>query len=163
MIAIAFLQRRHRRRVDLGHDRLRLGQGCWDAGDPLAARVGELLEILFAVEGTIGHEIRRAIGDVQLLQMVADDLPKVARITAIATERFHQQRNASLMFHHQVQHDLVEVRAMIAAIAAGDVNDVGLRAPPHYYSGHRRGSWCYRDGKGRGKPKRWAAVAAMRL
>jgi len=41
--AIAFWQRSHRGGVDLGPGHWRGGSGGWDAGDPLAACVGELL------------------------------------------------------------------------------------------------------------------------
>ena len=42
----------------------------------------------------------------------------------MATQRLHQHRNTSLVLHHQLQHHLVEVGAMIPAIAAGDVHDL---------------------------------------
>ena len=45
-------------------------------------------------------------------------------ITAIATERLHEYRKARLGLDDQFQHDVVEVRAMIATIALGQVNDL---------------------------------------
>ena len=75
--------------------------------------------VLFAVERTIGDHIGRAIGDVQLREIVTDHLTKVGLITAITTERFHQDGNARLMFDHEIEHHLVEVRAMITARAMG--------------------------------------------
>ena len=73
--------------------------------------LGELLEILFAVEGTLGDEAGRAIGRLPRANGRADDLAKVVCVTAIATEGFHQHRNAGLVLDNQVEHDLVEIRA----------------------------------------------------
>ena len=56
--------------------------------------------------------------------MGANHLAKVVGITAVATEWFHQHGDTRLMLHNQRSHDLVEVRAMIPAIAAGDVHDL---------------------------------------
>jgi hypothetical protein len=65
----------------------------------------------------------------QLLHMGAYHLAKILGITAVATERGHQDGDACLMLDDQLQHDLIEVGPMIPAIPAGDVNDVflGLR------------------------------------
>jgi hypothetical protein len=49
--------------------------------------------------------------------MLTDDVAKLFHITAIATERLHQRGNARLVLDNQLQHDLVEVRAMIATLA----------------------------------------------
>src|SRR5215813_5175106 len=87
------------------------------------------------------------------LQMLANDLPEVARITGIATERLHQQRDASLMLHHQVQHDLIEIRAMIPAIAASNVNDVGVRLLPTIVAAIDVKAGAIEMGKGRGQPQ----------
>jgi hypothetical protein len=46
---------------------------------------------------------------------------------AVATERFHQDGNACLMLHHQLQHDVVEVRPMIPAVTSGNVHNLVLR------------------------------------
>ena len=56
--------------------------------------------------------------------MLMDNVAKLFPITAIATERLHQHGNPRLVFNDQLQHDLVEIRAMISAIALGDVHDV---------------------------------------
>jgi hypothetical protein len=47
-------------------------------------------------------------------------------ITAVATERLHQERDACLVLHHQLHHHVVEVRPMILAITSSDVQDRGL-------------------------------------
>jgi len=85
---------------------------------------GKLLEVGVTLEGTIRHQIRGAIGRVQLRNMLTDDVAKRFPITAIATERLHQHGNARLVLDNQLQHDLVEVRAMIATITFRDVHDV---------------------------------------
>ena len=59
-------------------------------------------------------------------QYAPDDLAEVCRITAIATERFHQEGNAGLVLDNQVQHHLVEIRPMIPAVPLGDVHDLFL-------------------------------------
>jgi len=96
-------------------------------GDPLHLGLGELLEVVSAIEGTVSHEIGRAIGGVELRNVVADDLAERFAIATIATERLHQHRNTGLVLHDQLQHDLIEVRAMIPTIAVGDVHDLLVR------------------------------------
>ena len=56
--------------------------------------------------------------------MLADDLTEVCRITAVATEGLHQDGNASLVLDNEIEHDLVEIRAMVPAVALGDVDDL---------------------------------------
>jgi hypothetical protein len=51
-------------------------------------------------------------------------LANVLGLTAMATERFHQERKARLMRHHELPHDVVHVRPMIPAIPPGDVHDL---------------------------------------
>jgi hypothetical protein len=69
--------------------------------------LGKLLEVGCTREGAIGHQIGHAIGGVQLLDTGANGLAKVLGITAMATARFHQERNARLMLHHERSHHLV--------------------------------------------------------
>ena len=111
----------------LGEDLLGLAQGRRDPGDPLQAGLGELLEVLGAIEGTVGHQIGRAIGGVEVRNVVPDDLAELFGITAIATQRLHQDRDPGLMLHDQLQHHLVQVGAMIPTIAVGDVHDLFVR------------------------------------
>jgi hypothetical protein len=68
--------------------------------------------MLCTLEGTVGNEARRAIGDLSL-----------GSITPMPIEGLHQHRNAGVVFDHSVQHHLVEIRALIATIAAGEVHD----------------------------------------
>jgi hypothetical protein len=62
-----------------------------------------------------------------LSHVLGDDLPKVTRITGIATEGLHQHGNPRLVFHNQVEHHVVEVGPMIAAVASRDMNDLFIR------------------------------------
>jgi hypothetical protein len=39
----------------------------------------------------------------------------------------HEQRNPRLVLHNEVEHDLVKVRTMLAAVTPGDMNHLGLR------------------------------------
>ena len=59
--------------------------------------------------------------------MVLDNLAELVRITASATQRFPQERNASLVLDDQFQHDLIEIGPMIPAVALGDVHHLGVR------------------------------------
>ena len=59
--------------------------------------------------------------------MVLDNLAELVRITASATQRFPQERNASLVLDDQLQHDLIQIGPMIPAVALGDVHNLGVR------------------------------------
>jgi hypothetical protein len=48
----------------------------------------------------------------------------------MATEGWHQDRNASLVLDHELQHHLMQVRPMISAVAAGDVHNLRLGLLP---------------------------------
>ena len=56
--------------------------------------------------------------------VLADDLAEVCRITAVATEGLPEHGDAGLVLHNEVEHDLVQVRAMIPAVASRDVDDL---------------------------------------
>ena len=84
------------------------------------------MQVLCTLESPVRDQECRAIGDLQLGHVVCDDLAEVVRVTTIPTEGLHQHGNTGLVFDHQVQHHLVEVRALIPTVAAGDVNDVLL-------------------------------------
>ena len=60
--------------------------------------------------------------------VAADDLAKRLAITPMATQGLHQHRHTSLVLHHQLQHHLVEVGAMIPARAAGEAHDLCVRS-----------------------------------
>jgi hypothetical protein len=70
----------------------------------------------------------------------------------MATERL-QQRDASLMLHPQVQPDVVEVRAVISALAAGDVTDVGVRLLPTKVAAIDVNAGAIEMDNGRGQPQ----------
>jgi hypothetical protein len=59
--------------------------------------------------------------------MVLDNLAELVRITASATQRFPQERNASLVLDDQLQHALMQIGPMIPAVALGDVHNLGVR------------------------------------
>jgi hypothetical protein len=83
----------------------------------------EKSEIVFTIEGAIGDQTRRAVGAMQLGNMIPHDVAKLLAITAIATEGLHQQRDTSLMLHDEIQHDLIEIRPVVAAIARSETHD----------------------------------------
>ena len=95
--------------------------------------------------------------------MVTDDLAERFAIMTIATQGLHQHRDTGLVLHHQLQHHLVEVRAMIPTIALGDVHDLFVRrlraVIPAIDMKTRRIEMAERARQ----PQRVAAVAAMRL
>ena len=102
-------------------------RACRDPGDPLTPCLGQLLEVFCAIEGAVCYEGGRARGRVELLDVLGDDLAKGLPVAAMATEGAHQQGNPRLVLDNEVQHDLVEVWAMITAVATRDVHHLGLR------------------------------------
>ena len=98
-----------------------------DARDPPHPSLGELLEGVGAIEGTISHEIGRAVGRLQLLHVGTNHVAKVVGITAVATERLQQQGNAGLVLDNSCQQDLVQIGALRPTIAAGHGHDRRVR------------------------------------
>jgi hypothetical protein len=99
----------------------------------------------------------------QWLDVGTDHLAKRLGIPAVATKRCHQDGDPCLMLHHELQHNLVEVRAMIATIALGGVNHLCLGllvAVVVTIDMNARLSRCVEVGH---RPKRLAALTAMRL
>src|SRR4029453_2266523 len=80
-----------------------------------------------SIESTVGYEIGWVGNGVELRNVVTDDLAKRFAILTIATQGLHQHRDTSLVLHHQRQHHLVQVRAMIPTLAVGDVHDLFVR------------------------------------
>ena len=122
--ALARAQGGHRLRVGLGEDGLGLTPRGRDTGEPLQLGLGELLEVGSALEGTVGHQRRRARGRVEVRHMVPDDLAERLGITAMTTERWHEERNTSLVRDAQLPHHVVQVRPMIPTLAVGKVHDL---------------------------------------
>jgi hypothetical protein len=118
----ALRQGGHGRRVGLGEHGWCLPQRGRDPGDPLQRGLGELLEVLRALEGTGGHPRGRAIGGVEWRPGIPDHLAQLVGITAMATERLHQDRETGLMLHAQLPHDWVQVGAMRPTLAVGEVH-----------------------------------------
>ena len=125
--ARARCQRGHRLGIGLGERGLRRAQRRRDTGHPLDVGLGELLEVVGGLEGTIRHQRGRPIRGLSLGNRVLDHLAALVRITALATQRFHQERHASLGLDDQLQHDLMQIGPMIPAGALGDVHHLGVR------------------------------------
>ena len=100
VIAIALRERRHRRGIGLGQDGLGFAQGRWYAGDPREAGLGQLVQILGALESTVGHEIGGVGRGVELRNVVTDDLAERFAIMTLATQGLHQHRDTGLVLHH---------------------------------------------------------------
>jgi hypothetical protein len=81
----------------------------------------------FTLEGAIRHQRGPASGGVPLMHRGANRLATVLSITAVATERCHQDRAARLLLHDALHHDLVEVRPMIPAVPSGTRHNLFLR------------------------------------
>ena len=124
--AIARAQRGHRLGSGLDERGLRVAHCRRDTGYPLDLGLGKLLEVVGVLEGTIRHERGRIIRNLSLANRVLHNLAELVRITAIATERLQEHGNARLVCNNQRQHDLIEVRAMIATRALGDVHNLSL-------------------------------------
>ena len=60
--AIARYQRGHGLRIRLGHGSLGFLHRGGNPGDPFEPGLGSLVEIVVALEGTIGDEVRRPVG-----------------------------------------------------------------------------------------------------
>jgi hypothetical protein len=100
--ALPLLQRRHALRMRLGQNLLGLGQGRWDPGDPLDAGIGKLLQIVGAIEGTVGHKLGGAIGGLERCHVLTDNLAKHVAIATIAAQGLHQHRDTGLGLHDQL-------------------------------------------------------------
>jgi hypothetical protein len=85
------------------------------------------VQILGAIERTVGHEISGVGSGVELRNVITDDLAERFAIMTIATQGLHQHRDTGLVLHDQLQHHLIEVRAMIPALALGEVHDLCVR------------------------------------
>ena len=120
-------ERRHGLGVRLAQNLLGFRQGGGDPGDPLAAGLGELLQICGALERTVGYEIGGVGRGVELRHVIPDDLAERCAIMPIATQGLHQHWDTGLVLYHQLQHHLVEVRAMLPTLALGDGHNLFVR------------------------------------
>jgi hypothetical protein len=120
--ALARSQRRHGLWIGLDEGRLRLMPGRRAAGDPLPGAMGTRLEVVRAREGTISHQGGRPIRGVQRLAVSPAYLTTRVGLAAVATARCQQAGEPRLLRHHQRHHDWGESRAMITAVAPGDVH-----------------------------------------
>jgi hypothetical protein len=125
----------HRRaqglRVGLGQRVLGFGQRGRDAGDPLAARLGDLLEVRCPLQGPVCDEGGQARRGLPVGHGVGNHRPESARRAGSATEWLQQPGDARLVFHDQGAQHWIPVRALLAAVALGAREDrfVGLRPP----------------------------------
>ena len=109
---------------------LGLGERGWcgthrrrDPGHPRALRLGELLEVVGGIEGTISDQRGRPRRGVSLGQMVLDHRAARVRLTAMATQRWPQDRQAGLGLDHPRQPPVVEVTPRLPAVASGAGHD----------------------------------------
>jgi hypothetical protein len=114
--------------------------------------MGELLEVVRAIEGPIGHQRGGAIGEGSRMNGPMDDLAARMGITAVATARLHQEGETRLVLHDQRPHHLVEVRPMIAAVAPRDVHDVCIGRLVAGVAAIDMDTGALEGGKGRGQP-----------
>jgi hypothetical protein len=126
VIAITRCQRGHRLWLGLGERCLRVAHCRRDPGQPRALSRGELVEGVGGIEGTISDQRGRTLRGLSRGHRVLDPLAARVRLTAIATQRLPQDRNAGVVLDHQLQHHVGEVRPMIPAVASGDVHDLRI-------------------------------------
>lgn len=96
--------------------------------------------------------------------MVGDELAEVVYVTPLPTKGLHQHEHTGVVFDHQVQHHLVEVRVLVPTGAARDVHDVLIRLLVTVVAPIDMQTGAIEMGKAGGKA--WALgnrVAAMRL
>ena len=90
--------------------------------------------------------------------------PKSCASLLLPLPGLHQHGNTGLVFNNQVQHHLVEVRALLPTVAAGDVNDMLPRLLITVIAAiDIEARLLSRWVNVAVRPKRLAAVAAMRL
>jgi hypothetical protein len=70
----AKLERGHGQRIGLGPGDLCFAHGCGNPRDPLDRRLGELIQILRAIEGAIGYQVGGSIRGLSLIDVSMDHL-----------------------------------------------------------------------------------------
>jgi hypothetical protein len=116
--------RRPRLGSGLGHDGLGVAPGRGAAGPPLEAGISELWQVLGTRERPIGPQGGGAIGRTPWGKGLVDDLTEVCRLTAGAPEGVQQHGHAGRVLDNEIAHALGEVRAMLPAVAVGEVEDL---------------------------------------
>jgi len=124
VIPRALRQSAHGLRSSVGQGGVGFAQGCRDPRAPLHLGLGEFLEGVCAVEGTIGHHGGGARGGVPRRKVLLDDLATLMRLIPVAMERLPQHRNPRLVLDNSLQHDLVQSRPLIPTRASGHVHDL---------------------------------------
>jgi hypothetical protein len=128
VLARALRERRQRWGIGLSPDSLGVVPGRGHAGDPRAAGRGQRVQMLGALEGTVGHEIGGVGRGVERRPVVPDDLAERCAIMTMATQGLPQPRATGLVLHHQRQPHLVAVGAMSPTRARGEVHDLCVRS-----------------------------------
>ena len=126
--ARALRARRHRVGMGLSQDGLGFVEGHWNAGDPRAAGLGQLVQILGALESPVGSEIGGGGSGVELRHVVPEDLAERCAIMTMATQGRPPHRDTGGVLHHSLHHHLVEVRALSPTRALGAVHDLCVRS-----------------------------------
>jgi hypothetical protein len=124
VITIARLARGHGQRIGWGQDDVGVAHGRGHPGAPRAPRLGQLIEVGLAVEGTSGHQGGGSIRGLSLIEIGMHHLAQRVWSTASAAERLHESRTARVGLDDPCPPDVVEVRAMLSTRARGPVNDV---------------------------------------
>jgi len=107
-------------RISRGDRLLAQSQGFRYATDPLLAASKQGNRFL-GVASAVHHQVGQFISVVEMIDVRVDGLPKLLAIVAVATERFHVQGNPRPIFYDQVEHYLIEVWAVVPAVALGQM------------------------------------------
>jgi hypothetical protein len=108
------------------HDLPRRAEGFRDPADP--RRRPQFLQRLRGVQGAVGHQVAQPAA-LKLPLVPLDEAVETRLVVDVAARRRHQQGDARLAFAHQVQHHLVQVGAVVAAVALADVDHARRRRP----------------------------------
>jgi hypothetical protein len=120
-------ERRHRRRIGLGPDRLGCAHGGGDPGEPRHPRRGALRTVRGPREGRIGDPASRASGERPRRPRVGAERADVWRGTLMPPAGRHQHGHAGLGFDPHVPPHRVAVRSRLPTRAAGAVPDGRIR------------------------------------
>jgi hypothetical protein len=113
-------------RIDAMQSGLGFASGRWDPGKPREGSGGERLKVVVTIESTLRHESRGAGGRLPRRTRRTDDGANLWALAASATAWLQPHGPASLGLAEQLQHDVVQVWLLVAALPAGARPDVGL-------------------------------------